>query len=187
MPTNTGVFTKEQSKVLRQIDSEIKEKQYIKGCYTFLNSALSDIKQYHDDLIKLSYVNLQEDPYAVRNLSMLIVNLRNHAATYNEIIQEMSALDMNYAELELPEQVGIEISQLASEVMHYTNSTLSRANSLTKTVLTEFLKPYWKDKKIDTKFIKNQVITIDTLLTQGFNDITWADSLVNALSESSDI
>ena len=185
--TNTGVFTKEQSKVLRQIDSEIKEKQYIKGCYTFLNSALSDIKQYHDDLIKLSYVNLQEDPYAVRNLSMLIVNLRNHAATYNEIIQEMSALDMNYAELELPEQVGIEISQLASEVMHYTNSTLSRANSLTKTVLTEFLKPYWKDKKIDTKFIKNQVITIDTLLTQGFNDITWADSLVNALSESSDI
>jgi len=185
--TNQGTLTPEQKETLKKIDEQINNKRYVDSCNTFLQSALKDVEEYKRLITKLKSANLQSDPGAVRTLSNIIINMRKYTETYSDIIDELSTLDINYEDLDITEQSGIEISKAAKEVRGIQDSIKGLVKQLTVDVLKEFLKPYWKDKQIDTKFIKNQVVTIDTLLNEGFNDITFADSLVNALSESSDI
>ena len=186
--TSTGQYADADIEAIKEIDKSIESGNYINSCCLFLNNALREIKDLDNSIKKIKENNPDlSNEAAVRAICLSVVNLKNHTATYKKIIKELAALDLNYEEIGITKEAGEIIANLAKEVRALTNSVSEVANTLTVKAVKEFLKPYWKDKKISTKFIKEQVITIDTLLTEGFNDISFADNLVNALSESSDI
>lgn len=183
----SGLYSDRDIDVMKSLDKQINSKQYVQSCSTFLTGVLDEIKEAYANIQKLGEKNLQETPSAIRTLSLLIANLRNNAEAYEDVIKELKALRKNYEEFGISKEDGESISSSAREVDNLLDDVFDDIKGLTTTVATEFLKPYWKDKQIDSTFIKNQVVTLDTILNEGFNDISFADNLVNALSESSDI
>lgn len=190
--STTGMYSEKDSELIHKMDKEIESNNYVSSCCTFLTYAVEELqglqKSFKDQKqnIEENKIDLS-DPGQVRTVCSIIVKLKNYLATYKDIIDELAALDENYDELGITEDSGKRIAELAQRFNTISTSVNKTINGLTMTAIKAFLRPYWKDKKVNTKFIKDQIVTVDLLLEKGFNDITFADSLVNAISESSDI
>lgn len=185
--TDTGLYRPEDADDLRKIDKAIDDKKYVDSCCEFLKSALINIQEFQRNISGLEGAANANNPNGIRVLSQNLVNLKNFIATYNNILEDLASLDINYDEIGLNKEDGERIAAQASEVQALIPEVEKHTKKLTFQLAKAFLTPYWKDKQITTKYIKDQLVTIDTLLKEGFNDITFADSLVNSLSEASDI
>ena len=189
----SGVYSPEDKADLAKIDAAIEEKRYVDSCCDFLESALANITEFRKTMSGLEGT-LTGNGGNLRVLSQTLVNLKNYSATYSSVVAEMATLDESYEDLGISKEDGERIAEEAQKVMKILNKVKRSANKLTFDFAKAFLAPYWKDKKIDTKatrankkLMEDQVVTLDILLTRGFNDITFADRLVNSIVECSDI
>lgn len=182
--TTKGLYDKKDKKAYYEIEKLIESGKYVDSCCEFLKDALRNIEEFQK---KLKDTKFKNDKNAVRLLSSKVYNLTDYIKVYNDQIKKMGALNKTYEDLGIDKADAEKISKCANEVLVAINGVEGLRNQLEHNLAVEFLKPYWKDKVINTTFIENQLITIETILTKGFNDISFADSLVNSLAESSDI
>ena len=179
-----GLYDKKDKQAYYTIEKLIDSGKYVDSCCEFLRDALRNIQEFEKSL---SDKNFKDDKNKVRLLSYKIVNLTDYIEVYNKQIEKMGALNKTYEELGIDKKDAEKISKVANEVLVAINGIKGIRDTLEHDLAVEFLKPHWKDKKINTTFIKDQLVTIETILSKGFNDISFADSLVNSLAESSDL
>lgn len=183
----SGMYSDEDKKALREIDDKIKSKDYVGSCCSFLKNALHDINEFNITLNDIKGWNYKTNNEKLRTCCDSLVSLKEYTSTYEEIISEMGALNKIYSDIGITKEDAEKISEEANKILVISNGLIVNSAQLQLEFLKAFLEPYWKDKTINTKFIEDQMITVQVLLDKGFNDITFFDNTVNALSEASDI
>lgn len=186
--SNKGLYDKKDREAYSKVEKDIESKKHVDACCDFLKDALRNIEDFDKQLTKLEREkNYENNPNKIRLMSSTLVSLKNYIATYKKQIKKMAGLDKTYSGLDMQEKDAKRIAEVADKVLSSLNKVEQSTIKLTVDLVKAFLRPYWKDKVVNTAFIENQLITLDTLMDKGFNDITFADSMINSIAEASDI
>lgn len=188
--TKSPIVNKDIWKKLKNLNDRIAEKNYASGCLYFINNCFTEIEQLKNE-IKEAEKN-SKGLTGIANINQVcnsLKKLKEISDCYLPIINDLKYVKELADEgiVNIAEADALEIAELSNKV----SNTIERLNKNYKDLrydtVYQFLKMWWgEDKILQITKDKTQALTLESLLKQATKDITFADSLVNSMSDCSD-
>lgn len=176
-------------KSIKQLQQFIDRKKYAKGCLSFLNDSIDEIKELQNEIKKLNKSGGEPTLEKIRRISYALRIIKEFSEGYLPVINNMKSLEglRELGEIEISEQDALEISQQAQKLDSIISVISKQYKTLRYNVVYDFLKMYWGEDKIQNiGKNKGRQVTLAMIMKNAEKDINGIDRWIQSLSDASD-
>lgn len=187
---NGGKYRPEDLKTLKAMQESMDDKKYAAGCVSFLNDALSNIKDIKARVNSLKISNLAESSMLkIKRKSAVLNDINDFINAYADVISQLKRISLICKEenIQISTNMSSNIELLASEIDNIMGSVRDDYNNLKMDTMTDFLKQYWNgDIKIKNADGTENALTLQMILDRASKDISFVDKFFSSMGDSSD-
>lgn len=188
--TKSPIVNKDIWKRLKNLNDRITEKNYTAGCLYFINNCFADINKLKNDIDAIIADEGALTGIAnINRVCNMLKQLKEISDCYLPIINDLKYVKDLADEgiINIADADATQITALSEKVAHTIGDLNRKYADLRQETVFQFLKMWWGEDKI-LQITKNKTMTLslEHLLTHAAKDITFADSLVNSMSDCSD-
>lgn len=184
------IINKDVWKRLKNLNDRITEKNYTAGCLYFINNCLSEVEQLKNKIDSIKETSDSLSGLAnINEVCNMLKQLKVLSDCYFPIINDLIDIKELADEgiVEIAEADAKDITELSTKVASIIKNLNKNYVKLRFSTVEEFLKIWWgEDKLVQITKDKTQALSLKALLEHAAKDITFADSLVNSMSDCSD-
>ena len=188
--TNGGKYKWQDLKTLKQMQKDIDDKAYSRGCVTFLNDALANINDIKSRIDSIKNSSLAESSMIkIKRKSAVLNDINDFLNAYTDIINQMKRISMicNEEGIDIATNTANNIEALASQIDNIMGSVRDAYNSLKMDTMLDFLKQYWNgDITIKGADGTENVLTLQMILERATKDIGFMDKFFSSMGDCSD-
>lgn len=176
-------ITREQLLLIDKLERAMNNNEEIKGIFTFLSSALKDLRKCDRALTSLN----SNDTMDSSEKASALRDLRNTFYSYADLVGLIQE-EISEDEIENKGEYTDEIRETVDTVAGLTSKIMAKYKKVSLPMFVEFMRPVAGDRiKVPIGKFRNKEYTLEQLIKSADSDISLFDRWLDSMADSSDI